>query len=84
VADEIGLPFARAATVGTDAQFVGALVDLLVERAAQARGEEPQRPTLGSRPPVRSTCPVGCCRNLRAERPAACGADWKSPVVAGR
>ncbi|MGN6302389.1 MAG: ferrochelatase [Angustibacter sp.] len=84
VADEIGLPFARAATVGTDPQFVGALVDLLVERAAQARGEDPQRPVLGARPPVRSTCPVGCCRNLRADRPAACGADWEPPVVAAR
>ena len=82
VADEIGLPFARAATVGTDPQFVSALVDLLVERAAEARGADPERPTLGARPAVRSTCPVGCCRNLRAERPAACGADWQPPAVA--
>ncbi len=84
VADEIGLPFARAATVGVDPQFVSALAELLLERAAQARGDDPARPTLGSRPPVSSVCPVGCCRNLRAERPAACGADWLPPVVAPR
>ncbi|GAA4353463.1 ferrochelatase [Angustibacter luteus] len=83
VADEIGLPFARAATVGTDRRFVTGLVDLLVERAAQARGGEPERPSLGSRGPTPSTCPVGCCQNLRASRPAACGEDWTSPLVAG-
>ncbi len=82
VADEIGLPFARAATVGTEPQFVSALVDLMLERAAQARGEQPQRPVVGSRGPNPAVCPVGCCRNLRAERPAACGADWVAPARA--
>jgi ferrochelatase len=83
VAEEIGLPFARAATVGTDPEFVSALVDLLVERAAQERGEDVDRPVVGSRPPVATPCPPGCCRNLRdPDRPAACGADWRQPVVA--
>jgi ferrochelatase len=35
----LGLPFARAATAGTHPAFVAGLVDLLVERAAVARGE---------------------------------------------
>jgi protoporphyrin/coproporphyrin ferrochelatase len=84
VADEIGLPFERAATVGTDPQFVAGLVALLLERAAQARGEQPPQPVLGSRPPVQSVCPPGCCRNLRADRPAACGSDFEAPPLAAR
>ena len=34
-------------------------------------------------PSVHDVCPVGCCRNLRGDRPAACGADWEQPAVAG-
>jgi ferrochelatase len=83
VAEEIGLPFARAATVGVAPDFVVGLVDLLVERAAQARDEQPERPTLGSRGPAPSPCPAGCCRNLRADLPAACGQDWVAPRVGG-
>jgi ferrochelatase len=79
VAQEVGLPFARAATVGTHPEFVAGLVDLLVERAALARGEQPPRPVLGDLPPVHVVCPVGCCPNPRGEKPAACGADW--PLV---
>jgi ferrochelatase len=75
-AAEIGLPFARAATVGTDPRFVAGLVDLVLERAAVARGESPERPATGALGPSWSVCPVGCCRNLRGERPAACGVDW--------
>lgn len=76
VAQDVGLPFVRAATVGTHPEFVAGLVDLLLERAAQARGEEPARPVLGELPPVHVVCPVGCCPNARSDRPAACGADW--------
>jgi protoporphyrin/coproporphyrin ferrochelatase len=82
IAEEVGLPFVRAATVGTHPTFVAGLVDLLLERAAQARGEEPERPVVGSLPPVHVVCPVGCCPNARTDRPAACGADWP-PAVAG-
>jgi len=84
VAAEVGLPFVRAATVGTHPEFVAGLVDLLLERAAQARGEQPDRPVLGALPPVHSVCPVGCCPNPRADRPAACGADWPPPPAAAR
>lgn len=81
VATEIGLPFARAATVGTHPAFVSALVDLMQERAADVRGEQPEQPFTGSRGPSHSVCPVGCCRNLRAEQPAACGVDWVAPAT---
>ncbi|HET8616752.1 MAG TPA: ferrochelatase [Actinomycetales bacterium] len=80
VAEEVGLPFVRAATVGTHPTFVSGLVDLLLERAAQARGEQPPQPVLGDLPPVHVVCPTGCCPNPRGVRPAACGADW-SPAV---
>ncbi|MFC5379747.1 ferrochelatase [Aquipuribacter nitratireducens] len=83
-ADELGLVMARAATVGTAPAFVRGLVDLLVERAAVARGEDPQRPAVGPWGPSHSVCPVGCCANLRTpDRPAACGEDWQQPAVAG-
>jgi ferrochelatase len=81
-AHEIGLPFVRAATVGTDPRFVAGLVDLVLERAAQARGEESRQPTTGGAGPSWAICPAGCCRNLRGDRPAACGADWPDSAAA--
>ncbi|WP_336924111.1 ferrochelatase [Aquipuribacter sp. SD81] len=81
-AEELGLVMARAATVGTAEPFVRELVDLAVERAAEARGEQPARPAVGEWGPSHTVCPVGCCRNLRTpERPAACGEDWQQPVA---
>lgn len=38
-ADKLGISYTRAATVGTHDAFIGALADVLCERAAQARGE---------------------------------------------
>jgi ferrochelatase len=75
-AEELGLPFARAATVGTDPRFVAGLVDLVLERAAQLRGGSPAQPASGALGPSHAVCPASCCRNLRGDRPAACGADW--------
>ncbi|HVN12213.1 MAG TPA: ferrochelatase [Kineosporiaceae bacterium] len=75
-AGRLGLPFVRAATVGTDRRFVAGLVDLVLEQAALARGETPDRPAVGGLGPSWSVCPPGCCRNPRGDRPAACGADW--------
>ncbi|UTT67419.1 ferrochelatase [Janibacter sp. CX7] len=74
-AAEVGLGMSRVPTPGSDRAFVAGLVDLMLERAAQARGEQPVRPTwrdLDSHPAV---CPVGCCPNLREARPALCGSD---------
>jgi ferrochelatase len=81
-AGDLGLPFARAATVGTDPRFVAGLVDLVLERAEQQRGGAPAQPATGDRGPSHSTCPVGCCRNLRGDKPAACGADWPGIAAA--
>jgi ferrochelatase len=79
--ERLGLRMVRAGTVGTDPSFVRALVDLVVERCGLGPGPALDVPGMVS---VHDTCPVGCCRNLRADRPAACGADWAPPVVAGR
>ena len=50
------LPFARAATVGTDPRFVAMIRELLLERSADA----PPR-ALGTRGPNHDLCPVDCC-----------------------
>ncbi|MEO7447540.1 MAG: ferrochelatase [Humibacillus sp.] len=70
-ADEVGVRLVRVPTVGTSALFVGDLVDAVVERAAEARGEG-VREFEGRRP---SVCAAGCCPNLRQARPALCGSD---------
>ena len=70
-AERLGLRLVRVPTVGIDPDFVAGLVDLVEERAAEARGEVvPGGP--GIRP---SICPAGCCPNLREARPALCGSD---------
>lgn len=74
-ADELGLAMSRAATAGTHPAFVEGLVDLVLERAAQARGANPEQPVAGELAPSHVVCPVGCCRNLRGELPAWGGAD---------
>jgi protoporphyrin/coproporphyrin ferrochelatase len=53
----LGLPFARAGTVGTDPRFVSGLVELVRERVSDA----PRR-ALGTRGPNWDACPVDCCR----------------------
>ncbi len=69
-ASEVGLRFVRVPTVGRTPEFAAGLVDLLLERAAEARGE-----------PVRASstlpavCAPGCCPNPRGPLPALCGAD---------
>ncbi len=78
----IGLPVARAATVGADPAFVAGLVDLLEERAALARGADPVQPVIGRLGPWPSRCVAGCCPNPRAELPAACGVDSVAPALA--
>ncbi len=74
-ARRLGVPFVRVATPDTDAHFVQGLVDLLLERAAEARGElvVPETWLPGDVRP--SVCAPGCCPNLRSVRPALCGSD---------
>jgi ferrochelatase len=70
-AERLGLELVRVPTVGIDEAFVAGLVDLLEERAAEARGA-----VVPSGPDVRpSVCAAGCCPNLRQARPALCGSD---------
>ncbi|QQS00794.1 MAG: ferrochelatase [Austwickia sp.] len=71
-----GVAFVRTPTVRQDAEFVSGLVDLLLERAAEARGEEPRRPSwpkVGELLPA--VCQPGCCPNPRGPRPAVAGRD---------
>jgi ferrochelatase len=74
-ARDLGLRMVRVPTVGTDPEFVAGLVDLLLERAGEARGEDPQRPSWPGSDVRPSVCPPGCCPNLRVARPALCGMD---------
>jgi ferrochelatase len=56
-ASDLGLSFARAATVGTDPRFVGMIRELVLERM----GEVPAR-ALGDAGPAHDVCPADCCR----------------------
>jgi ferrochelatase len=71
-AAELGLPVSRARTVGADARFAGAVRDLVLERAASARGERPERCALGALGASHDVCPADCCpafRNPPTRRP---------------
>ncbi|MFJ5927326.1 ferrochelatase [Kitasatospora sp. NPDC092948] len=70
-AAELGLPVARAATVGADPRFAAAVRELVLERAAVGRGEPVTRCALGALGPSHDLCATACCPNPRAPRPAA-------------
>ncbi len=74
-AERLGLRMVRVPTVGTDDEFVGGLVDLALERAAQARGVEVPTPVWPGSDVRPAVCRPGCCPNLRAATPALCGSD---------
>lgn len=74
-AAELEIDLVRVPTVGVDAGFVTGLVDLVVERAAQARGEDVPTPTWPPTDPMPPVCAAGCCPNLRVAKPAICGSD---------
>ncbi len=75
-AAELGLPCARAATAGEHPDFVSGLVDLIIERAAAARGEEPDRPVIEGGVTGWYECQPDCCTNLREPgRPTLCQAQ---------
>jgi ferrochelatase len=73
--ERLGIAARRAATPGDDARFVAAVRDLLLERAAVERGEEVVRAAVGAVGALWDRCPVGCCPNLRENRPALCGEE---------
>ncbi|MEV7178154.1 ferrochelatase [Kitasatospora sp. NPDC093679] len=70
-AAELGLPVARAATVGADPRFAAAVRELVLERAAAERGVAVDRRALGTLGPSHDVCAAACCPNPRAPRPAA-------------
>jgi protoporphyrin/coproporphyrin ferrochelatase len=74
-AERLGLRLVRVPTVGTDHEFVSGLVDLLLERAAEARGEPVSQPGWPGGDVRPSRCESGCCPNLRGVQPALCGSD---------
>jgi ferrochelatase len=67
---ERGIDMVRAATAGTDPEFVGMIRDLIAERAWNL----PDRPAIGMLPASHDVCPLDCCPAppmRRPERPAA-------------
>lgn len=74
-AQELGLDLVRVPTVGTDTEFVSGLVDLVLERTAQAQGSDVPTPTWPGQEAMPAICAPGCCPNLRVAKPAACGQD---------
>ncbi|QIM20736.1 ferrochelatase [Phycicoccus sp. HDW14] len=74
-AERVGVPFVRVATPHGDDGFVEALVDLLLERAAEARGEVVVPDTWLPGDVRPSVCDPGCCPNLRVAKAALCGRD---------
>jgi ferrochelatase len=71
-AERLGLPMARARTVGTAPDFVAMVRELVLERAEAESGQSPARPALGRLGPSHDLCPRHCCPNPRGERPAVC------------
>lgn len=76
-AQDLGITAVRAGSASTRAPFVAGLVDLLVERAAAERGEDPERPAVGELGAWPDRCAVGCCFQ-RA------GVDTGLPTIAGQ
>ena len=70
---ELGVDMARAATVGTDPEFVSMVRDLIAERVLDL----PDRAAIGRLPASHDVCPLDCCP--APQRPQAPG----RPVVTG-
>ena len=83
-AGEHGVWFRRVATPGTDARFVAALVDLLLERLLPGT-EVPQQVSPTGLPTRPNFCAVGCCTNQRGVKPTTAGQDsaldWQGTEV---
>ena len=68
-ADGLGMTYDRVDTPGAHPDFVAMVRDLLLERAAIERGEQPERCSLGALGPSHDVCPVDCCLNPRSALP---------------
>jgi ferrochelatase len=64
-AREHGVPFVRAASVGTHPAFVSMIVDLIEERLAI----NTPRPAIGTYGPSHDLCPANCCLYPQTGRP---------------
>jgi len=73
---DLGLDAVRAGTVGVRPEFVSGLVDLVLERAALARGENLEQAAETTLPAFHSVCPENCCLQ-KHEQPSGI------PTVAG-
>lgn len=72
-AQELGMSFLRAESVGTSSPFVSGLVDLVLERVAQVRGEQVDPAVINAGRALVSgsgACSLTCCE----------GAKWKNTV----
>ena len=63
---ELGLPMARAGTVGTHPVFVSTIRELIEERL----GLRQERRAIGQFGPNHDVCPVDCCQYTIPQRPA--------------
>ena len=57
VCQELGITMQRAATVGTDPEFVSMIRELIAERAWNL----PEKAAIGSMPANHDVCPLDCC-----------------------
>jgi protoporphyrin/coproporphyrin ferrochelatase len=69
-AEALGMAMRRVPTPGTHPPFVGAIADLVANRISGEPGE-----ALSPLGPWPSVCAVGCCANLRGEKPTVAGED---------
>ena len=60
-AERLAMPCVRAATAGTHPAFIASLADILLERAAVARGEEVAPASTTGTGPFHTVCPESCC-----------------------
>jgi len=68
------LEMVRVPTVGTDPEFVSGLVDLVLERATQARGSVPViSPSWPGNVVPPAVCPSGLLPQPESGQPALCG-----------
>lgn len=75
-AEELGLEAVTAETAGTHPRFVAGLLDMVLERAARERGEQPPVHLIGWLPAFPDVAPPGSCRRRHGEVTGL-------PVVAG-
>lgn len=61
-AERLAMPYVRAATAGTHPAFIASLADVLLERAAVARGEDVIPASTTGTGPFHTVCPESCCR----------------------